>query len=31
MQKKNKYVKNLTIGALTGGLIAGGTCFFYNW
>ena len=27
MQKKNKYVKNLTIGALTGGLIAGGICF----
>lgn len=24
MQKKNKYVKNLTIGAVTGGLIAGG-------
>ena len=27
MQKKNKYVKNLTIGVVTGGLIAGGTCF----
>ena len=24
MQKKNKYVKNLTIGAVTGGLIVGG-------
>lgn len=24
MQKKNKYVRNLTIGAITGGLIAGG-------
>ena len=27
MQKNNKYVKNLTIGAVTGGLIAGGICF----
>ena len=24
MQRKNKYVRNLTIGAITGGLIAGG-------
>lgn len=30
MQEKNKYVRNLTIGAVTGGLIVGGAVFALN-
>ena len=30
MQDKNKYVRNLTIGAVTGGLIVGGAVFALN-
>ena len=30
MQDKNKYVRNLTIGAVTGGLIVGGGTLFLN-
>ena len=30
MQGKNKYVRNLTIGAVTGGLILGGAVFALN-
>ena len=30
MQRKNKYVRNLTIGAVTGGLILGGAVFVLN-